>query len=215
MAIIWKSILDGILIKNISIWLYYIILSEKNLYLFFSWDYVTKNNTWFFLENNIKGKKIIKFFLRKLMRKLKRRKKKLTPRQQKLCENYVKLQDKEQAYFAAGYKGNGNHEVYIRTLFDKPEVIEYIEQLEKESQTDLSDIEPKFQLFLKDYLTHFNASRAYHDNISPLEGSSLYAAASLLLNRPKIQEALQREMTARCDKLDVEGDRLVDRKSVV
>ena len=143
------------------------------------------------------------------MRKLKRIKKNLTPKQKKLCEKFIKLNNEEQAYFAAGYKGNGNHKAYIQTLFEKPEIKAYIEELKSKTETDLSNLKPKFQLFIKDYLTHFNASKSYRDNISPLEGASLYVAASQLLHTDQIQEALQKEMTARCEKLDVEGDRLV------
>lgn len=142
-------------------------------------------------------------------RKLKKRKKPLTPKQKKLCQNFVRLGDEERAYFAAGYKGNGNHKAYMRALFEKDEIIDHIKQIKERNQTDLSDLNFKYQLFIKDYLIHFNASKAYFANVSPLKGASLYVAASQLLNTDQIQEALKREMTTRCEKLDIEGDRLV------
>ena len=144
------------------------------------------------------------------MKKLKRRKKKLTPKQQKLCENFVKLDNKEEAYIASGYKGNGNHQAYVRALFDKPEIIEHIETLRNEYQPELEDLSIKHQLFVKEYLKDFNASRAYKAVVKPeAKGSSLYAAASWLLHEEKIQRAIKVEVDARFERLDIEGDILV------
>lgn len=143
------------------------------------------------------------------MKKLKRRKKFLTPKQKKLCENYIKSNDEEQAYFASGYKGNGNHMPYVRQLFNKPEVKEYIQQLREKTYTDLSELNNKYQHFVKEYLRDFNAPRAYSVAISPLKGMSLSVAASQLLHTDQIKIALQKEMNARFERLDIDADKLV------
>ena len=142
-------------------------------------------------------------------KKIERNKIPLTPKQKKLCENFIKTSDEEQAYFAAGYKGNGNHEAYMRKLFEKPQIKDYIKELREKTYTDLSELNDKYKHFVKEYLRDFSATRAYSVAISPLKGASLAAAASQMLHREEIQVALQKEMNARFERLDIDADKLV------
>lgn len=145
-----------------------------------------------------------------MQKKLKRRKRTLTPKQLKLCENFIKFNDKEKAYRVSGYKGNGNHKAYIEKLFDKPEVKDYIKQLRNNSDLPLLNLSETHQFFVKEYLKDFNGSRAYKASISPeLEGPSLWQAACSLLKKPEIRKALQEEVKARFERLDIEGDLLI------
>jgi len=145
----------------------------------------------------------------KKFKKIEKNETPLTPKQKKLCENFVRTNDEEQSYILAGYNCNGNHKAYMRKLFNKPKIKHFIKKLREETYTDLSDLNDKYKHFVKEYLRDFSATRAYSVAISPLKGGSLAAAASQLLHREEIQVALQKEMNARFERLDIDADNLV------
>lgn len=77
------------------------------------------------------------------------------------------------------------------------------------SQTLLPKTETREEIFIRQYLVHFNAARAVRESGYSDEQTVSYNEGARLLRIPRVVEKIRAEMKARLDSLDATGERIL------